>query len=86
MFLGKLMITDQANDIEAVNAEIDRLVSANRSRCFWFMREDYFPGSYQERLQALDYLEERSDRALFKEVRRLREWLLRLFKEKSAPS
>ena len=73
-------------DIEFVNSEIDRLVEMHRLRCFWFMRDDYRPTSLPERLRALDYLEKRSDRALFKEVRKLREWLLHLSNEKSAQS
>ena len=80
------MAADQQVDIEWVNAEIDRLVVENRLRCFWFMRDDYRPASLQDRIQALEYLEQKSDRALFKEVRRLREWLLHLSNEKSVQS
>lgn len=80
------MIADESATLEQVNAEINRLVEEHRAHCFWFFRRNYLPNTLADRLEALDYLERRSDRALFVRVRKLRQCLLQLSKETFVPS
>ena len=41
------------NILPAANALVDEY----RSRCLWFWREDYYPATSAEALQALQYIE-----------------------------
>jgi len=36
----------------ALNEAIDRLVDEYRTRCLWFLREDFYPKSREERIRA----------------------------------
>jgi len=51
------------------------LVNKYRSRCLWFLREDFIPASLEEALLVLNSLEKYGDREAFIEARRIREWL-----------
>ncbi len=57
--------------IEAVN----RLVDEYRDRCLWFLREDYYPTTREQRLRALDQIGSHGDRAAFLKVAELKKWL-----------
>ena len=76
----------QESDTQAVAEEIDRLVDEYRVTCLWFLREDYKPGTDEQRLRALALIGQHGDRRGFQRARELRDWLLRLSKEKSACS
>lgn len=73
----------EASDIAQA---IDRLVDEFRARALWFLREDYYPQTLEERLRVLRYIEERSDVPTFKRVAELRKCLLQSSSEKSAGS
>jgi len=60
------------------------LVVKYRSRCLWFFREDFFPGTLREALLVLDNIEKHGDREAFIEARRIREWLSRISSATSA--
>jgi hypothetical protein len=64
-----------------VYSTIDQMVEANRLRCLWFLRPDYFPATNQERITTLRYLEKYGDRTTFIQARRLSNWLLQSFSE-----
>lgn len=55
-----------------------------RSRCLWFLREDFFPETLQQALLVLDNIEKYGDREGFIEARRVKEWLSRISSATSA--
>ena len=63
--------------------EINQLVSANRTLCLWFLRDDYFPSNASEALRILDLIQRRSDRKTYIRAGRLKAWLLQKFKKLS---
>jgi hypothetical protein len=65
---------------------VNRLVDEYRTRCLWFMKLDYSPGSDTERLRVLSYLERQGDRAAFQRAAEIRRWLSRPSSAKSAVS
>jgi uncharacterized protein (DUF3820 family) len=58
-----------------ITERLTPLVNKYRSRCLWFLREDFFPGNMREALLVLDNIEKHGDREAFIEARRIREWL-----------
>ena len=42
-------------------SELDWLVDEYRSRCLWFLREDFYPATLAERLMVLAYVERHGD-------------------------
>jgi len=54
---------------------VDRLVDRYRVECLWFLREDYYPASDEERLRVLEYVERYGDREAWKAAAELRRWL-----------
>lgn len=67
---------------DAVNALVDEY----RDRALWFLRENFYPETDEERLRTLDYIARRADMATFRRVAELRQCLLRSSSEKSAGS
>ena len=63
---------------------IDRMVDEYRDQALWFLRPDYYPQTDAERLQVLDYIEQRSDLPTFRRVAAARECLLRTSNARSA--
>ena len=56
-------------------AEPRRLVDEYRSRCLWFLREDYYPATRDEILTVLRQIERHGDHEGFKRAAALRRWL-----------
>lgn len=76
------------NEVASVGPEqaVDALVDEYRQRCLWFLREDYYPSSLQERLRVLDYIQRHGDREAFRRAAEVRKWLSPSSSEKSAAS
>jgi hypothetical protein len=73
-------MNQQPSDIaEAVN----RLVDDYRLRCLWYLREDYYPTTDEERRRVLDAIERHGDVAAHRRAGEIRRWLSRI---SSAPS
>ncbi|MCK6459531.1 MAG: hypothetical protein L6Q95_06510 [Planctomycetes bacterium] len=72
-------ILDEKQAADAVN----RLVDEYRVRCLWFLREDFYPSTLAERLQALGYIERHGDLEAFRRAAELKRWLSR---NSNAPS
>ena len=70
-------------DEKSVADAIHRLVDEQRVRCLWFLREDFYPTTLEERLRVLGYIERYGDREAFRRAGELRQWLSR---NSSAPS
>jgi hypothetical protein len=62
------------------------LVDDYRTRCLWFLRADYYPVTYEERLRVLDYVQRYGDRDAHVRVVNLRQWLLQISNADSAVS
>jgi hypothetical protein len=71
-----------ASPEEAVNALVDEY----RRRCLWFLREDYYPVTHEERLRVLDYIQRHGDREAYRRAAEVRKWCSPSSKEKSAAS
>ena len=56
-------------------AELRRLVDDYRSRCLWFLREDYYPATRDEILSVLRHIERHGDREAFRRAAAFRRWL-----------
>jgi len=67
---------------EALNA----LVDDYRTRCLWFLRPDYYPVTYEERLRVLDYVQRYGDRDAHVRAMHLRQWLSQISNADSAVS
>ena len=65
--------------MERVNALVDEY----RTRCLWFLREDYYPQTRAEALRVLGYIERHGDVKAFQKAATLRQWLLQ---NSNAPS
>ncbi len=62
---------------------VNALVDEYRTRCLWFLREDYYPQTPADALRVLEYIERHGDVEAFRKAATLRQWLLQNF---SAPS
>jgi hypothetical protein len=67
---------------EAVN----RLVDEYRHRCLWFLREDYYPTTDDQRLRVLGWIERYGDVAAYRRAAEVRRWLSRTSSAPSAAS
>ena len=63
--------------------KIRSLVEEYRSRCLWFLREDYYPDTQEEILRTLDLVERYGDRAGYHRAQEIRTWLLRASRQAS---
>jgi len=70
---------DKDTQMQSVNALVDEY----RTRCLWFLREDYYPQTPADALRVLEYIERHGDVEAFQKAATLRQWLLQNF---SAPS
>jgi hypothetical protein len=57
------------------NAALRELVDDCRSRCLWFLRRDYYPGTIEEARRVLNAVERHGDRDAFRRAARIRKWL-----------
>jgi len=62
---------------------VHALVDEYRTRCLWYLREDYFPQTPAEACKVLEAIERHGDRIAFRKAAPLRQWLSR---NTSAPS
>lgn len=62
------------------------LTDRYRTRCLWFLREDYYPETAAERDRVLRLIEQHGDLEAFKQAAEIRAWLSRLSSEASAAS
>jgi hypothetical protein len=67
-------------------AAIDRLVDEYRDQCLWFLRPDFYPRTFEERLRVLASIQRHGDRAAFQRAGEARQWLLQHSSERSAAS
>lgn len=51
------------------------LADEYRTRCLWFLREDYYPETPAEAARVLEYIERHGDQAAFRKAAPLRQWL-----------
>lgn len=58
-----------------VRAELDRLIAEYRSRCLWFLREDFVPHSPAEIDDTLRHIERHGDLSAFRRAAAIRRWL-----------
>ena len=65
--------------MDSVNALVDEY----RTRCLWFLREDYYPETLADAARVLDYIERHGDKEAFQKAATLRQWLLQ---NSNAPS
>ena len=64
--------------------ECRRFVDEYRSRCLWFLREDFYPATPAERENVLQQIEQHGDREAFRRVAQFRTWLSHDSSETSA--
>ena len=63
---------------------VDALVDEYRQRCLWFLRENYYPATREERLRVLDYIQRHGDLEAYRRAAEVREWLSLNSSERSA--
>lgn len=69
-----------------VTEALNRLIDEYRHRCLWFLREDYYPPTNEERLRVLDSIERHGDVAAYRRVAEIRRWLSQSSSGRSAAS
>lgn len=70
----------------AESRELRALVDEYRSRCLWYLRIDYYPGTTEEMQRVLDAIQRRGDRAAFQRAAEIKRWLSRPSSATSAGS
>jgi hypothetical protein len=65
---------------------IDRLVDEYRHRCLWFLREDYYPITDDDRIRVLDAIARHGDVTAYRRASATRQWLSRRSSARSAAS
>ncbi len=73
-------------DGSSPDVAVTALVDEYRHRCLWFLRENYYPATDQERLKVLDYIQRYGDSDAFRRAGQVRRWTSQSCKEKSAAS
>lgn len=68
------------------DTELRRFVDQYRTRCLWFLREDYYPHTSAERQEVLRQIAQHGDRDAFLRVAQFRIWLSQRSSETSAGS
>lgn len=61
-------------------------VDRHRSRCLWFLREDYYPTTPAEYENVLRHIERHGDLGAFREAAAIRAWLSHRSSDPSASS
>jgi hypothetical protein len=75
------------NDVTRTAAEaVNRLVDEYRHRCLWFLRDDYYPATDDERHRVLEYIGRHGDRRAYLRAAEIRQWLSRTSSVRSAAS
>jgi len=60
---------------DEINTQLAELIERYRSRCLWFLAEDFVPGTPEQAMRVLEYIERYGDREGFVQARRLKQWL-----------
>jgi len=63
---------------------VRELTDRYRSRCLWFLREDYYPATNEQIFRVLGHIERHGDCEAYRKAAELREWLSRNSNERSA--
>jgi len=71
-------------DSTRVMQDIRGLVDEYRTRCLWFLREDYYPETTEAALRVLESIERHGDVEAFRRAATLRQWLSRHSSSRSA--
>ncbi len=66
---------DPQKAFETHRGEVARLVDSYRTRCLWFLREDFYPTNAEEAVRVLSQIERNADLEGFRRAARLRSWL-----------
>jgi hypothetical protein len=61
---------------KTVMQDVNALVDEYRTRCLWFLREDYYPQTTTDACRVLEHIERHGDVAAFRKAATLRQWLL----------
>jgi hypothetical protein len=70
-------------DVTTVMQRVRALMDEYRTRCLWFLREDYYPRTPAEACGVLESIERHGDVVAFRKAAVLRQWLLQ---NSSSPS
>jgi hypothetical protein len=77
----------EMNDVTTTPADaVNGLVDEYRHRCLWFLRNDYYPATDDERYRVLEYIERHGDCRAYLRAAEVRQWLSRTSSERSAAS
>jgi hypothetical protein len=63
-------------DAGRMRDELRGLIDEYRSRCLWFLREDYYPRTRSEMLRVLARIQSHGDLDAFRKAGKLKRWLL----------
>jgi hypothetical protein len=66
-----------------IKSQLLKLIGAYRSRCLWFLAEDFVPETREQAIRALEYIERYGDREGFVQARRIKQWLSPSISEES---
>ncbi len=66
-----------------IKQQLVELIGCYRSRCLWFLAEDFVPETPEQVIRVLEYIERYGDREGFVRARRLKQWLSPSISEKS---
>lgn len=58
-----------------ITQQLMELIGRYRSRCLWFLAEDFVPETRQQAVRVLEYIERYGDREGFVQARRLKQCL-----------
>jgi hypothetical protein len=61
---------------KTVMQDVNALVDEYRTRCLWFLREDYYPQTTSDACRVLEHIERHGDMTAFRKAATLRQWLL----------
>lgn len=63
------------NENNRIQQEVNALIDQYRTRCLWFIKEDYYPAGREDTLKILDYIKRYGDREAFHQASTLATWL-----------
>ena len=73
-----------SHDAVTTMSSVHALVDEYRTRCLWFLREDYYPQTPAEATRVLGLIERHGDATAFRKAAALRQWFSRNSSEPSA--
>lgn len=73
-------------EAQQLERTIDALVDEYRDQCLWFLRQDFYPETVDQRLRVLQYIERYGDQTAYRRAAEARRWLLQSSSETSAAS